>query len=115
MCDKLSDDFRSIIAKLGLVYRVIDHEISNLRESWEALVQQYYPKKPYKRFIVRELNEILQEIELKYKYDAQVDRADIEKLQRYQKQLLEHCLEIRFNSLVRRANRASFRKIRGVI
>jgi hypothetical protein len=92
MCDKLSDDFRSIIAKLGLVYRVIDHEISNLRESWEALVQQYYPKKPYKRFIVRELNEILQEIELKYKYDAQVDRADIEKLQRYQKQLLEHCL-----------------------
>jgi hypothetical protein len=92
MGDKLSHDFRSIIAKLGLVYRVIDHEISNLRESWEALIQQYYPKKPYKRSIVRELNEILQEIELKYKYNAQFDKADIQKLQRYQKQLLEYCL-----------------------
>ena len=92
LCDKLSHDFRSVVAKLGLVYRVIDHEISNLRESWESLIHRCYPKKPYKRSIIKKLDEILQEIERKYKYDAQFDQADIQKLQRYQKQLVEYCL-----------------------
>jgi hypothetical protein len=55
VCNKLSHDFRTILAKLGLLYRIIDFEISNLRESWETVFHHCYPEKPCKRPIIRKL------------------------------------------------------------
>jgi len=88
VCNKLSYDFRTILAKLGLLYRIIDFEISNLRESWETMFHHSYPDKPCKRVIIRELDRLLQEIERKY--DLQGDLDDLSRLKHYQKLLLEY-------------------------
>ena len=88
VCNKLSHDFRTILAKLGLLYRIIDFEISNLRESWETMFQHSYPDKPCKRPIIRELDWLLQEIERKY--DVPGDCDDVARLKHYQKLLLEY-------------------------
>jgi hypothetical protein len=88
VCSKLSHDFRIILAKLGLLYRIIDFEISNLRESWETVFHHYYPNKPCKRPIIRELVKLLKEIERKY--DVPGDRDDVTRLKHYQKLLLEY-------------------------
>jgi hypothetical protein len=88
VCSKLSHDFRTILAKLGLLYRIIDFEISNLRESWETVFHHCYPDKPYKRPIIRELDRLLQEIERKY--DVPGDCDDVTRLKHYQKLLLEY-------------------------
>ena len=88
VCNKLSRDFRAILARLGLLYRIIDFEISNLRESWETLFHHCYPEKPYKRPMIRELDRLLQEIERKY--DVRGDCDDVTRLKHYQKLLLEY-------------------------
>jgi hypothetical protein len=88
VCSKLSHDFRTILAKLGLLYRIIDFEISNLRESWETVFHHCYPDKPCKRPIIRELDRLLQEIERKY--DVPGDCDDVTRLKHYQQLLLEY-------------------------
>lgn len=88
VCNKLSHDFRTILAKLGLLYRIIDFEISNLRESWETVFHHCYPEKPYKRPIIRKLDRLMQEIERKY--DVPGDCDDVTRLKHYQKLLLEY-------------------------
>jgi len=88
VCNKLSHDFRTILAKLGLLYRIIDFEISNLRESWETVFHHCYPEKPCKRPIIRKLDRLMQEIERKY--DVPDDCDDVTRLKQYQKLLLEY-------------------------
>ena len=88
VCNKLSHDFRTILAKLGLLYRIIDFEISNLRESWETVFHHCYPEKPCKRPIIRKLDRLMQEIERKY--DVPGDCDDVARLKHYQKLLLEY-------------------------
>ena len=88
VCNKLSHDFRTILAKLGLLYRIIDFEISNLRESWETLFHRSYPDKPCKGPIIKKLDWLLQEIE--QKYDVPGDCDDVTRLKHYQKLLLDY-------------------------
>jgi hypothetical protein len=88
VCSKLSHDFRTILAKLGLLYRIIDFEISNLRESWETVFHHCYPEKPFKRPIIRKLDRLMREIE--QKYDVPGDCDDVTRLKHYQKLLLEY-------------------------
>jgi hypothetical protein len=88
VCNKLSHDFRTILAKLGLLYRIIDFEISNLRESWETVFHHCYPEKPCKKTIIKKLDRLMQEIERKY--DVPDDCDDVTRLKHYQKLLLEY-------------------------
>jgi hypothetical protein len=88
VCNKLSHDFRTILAKLGLLYRIIDFEISNLRESWETVFHHCYPERPCKKTIIKKLDSLMQEIERKY--DVPDDCDDVTRLKHYQKLLLEY-------------------------
>ena len=61
-CNTLAHEFRNLIPKIGFACRAINNEIAYLRESWEDLLHDHFPKQANKREIIQELNEILQNL-----------------------------------------------------
>jgi hypothetical protein len=89
-CNTLAHELRNLVPRIGFAYRAINNEIAYLRESWENLLYQHHPGQANKRAILRQLDEILRNVEAEYSGPDIIN--DISSLSRYQKQLMESCL-----------------------
>ena len=58
----LINQIRQAMVKLSLVNRVVDNEIADLRQSWENLVHKYHPEQPSKNNILKQLNQLLEQL-----------------------------------------------------
>jgi len=89
-CDILAHEFRNLVPRIGFAYRAINNEISYLREMWENLLQDHFPAQASKQTILRQLDSIL--LDLEESHDDSHLLNIIDRLSRYQKQLMESCL-----------------------
>ncbi|UCG13982.1 MAG: hypothetical protein JSU72_05790 [Deltaproteobacteria bacterium] len=86
----LAHEFRNILARLGFAYSAINNEIAYVRESWENLIYEKLPEQLNKRLILQRLNQLLQDLLRKNGYPDESN--EINRLLRYQEQLMESCL-----------------------
>ena len=93
----LAHEFRNLASRIGFAYRAVNNEISFLRESWEDLVHRHHPDQPNRRNILRQLNDILVEIEATRSSDQKSEQ--ISKLATTQGELMESCLLPRQNQM----------------
>jgi hypothetical protein len=87
----LISQIRGIMTKLGVVYRVIDNEAGELRQTWEDLIHKHNPEQPRRANIIKRLNLLLKELD--GDFSRNTDLEITKKLEWYQNKLVEFCFQ----------------------